>query len=283
MELIESYEDVEKNVRAFNEGLESSQELRSRLGTFTVWYYVPSEDAVGPSKFIGYRDMTAEDYLHFSGMHGEMDGGETETWLGEKQWFRGLDEGTPEYVYVKRKVDGLVRKFDKTAKTTARFRAPIDWSPPMPIHRGPLNTILYGPPGTGKTYATSRRCIEICDGHAEPSIEGIRSRYRELVGAGRVEFITFHQSYGYEEFVEGLRPDTGPGGPAEGEEDGREELGAGFRLVPTDGVLKRIANRARESATAIITSERKPYVLVIDEINRANVSKVMGELVTLLE
>ena len=85
-----------------------------------------------------------------------------------------------------------------------------------------------------------------------------------LIEEERVEFVTFHQSYGYEEFVEGLRPDTGV---AES---------AGFRLVPTAGVLKRIAERARENSEEV-------YVLVIDEINRANVSKVLGELVTLLE
>ena len=130
-----------------------------------------------------------------------------------------------------------------------------------PTSLQPLNLILYGPPGTGKTFNTARRCVEICDGTSEPEAERIRERYRELVKAEQVEFITFHESYGYEEFVEGLRPETG--------------TGAGFRLEPTEGVLKRIAERTRKS--------EKPHVLVIDEINRANVSKVMGELITLLE
>ncbi len=127
----------------------------------------------------------------------------------------------------------------------------------------PLNIILYGPPGTGKTYATARRCVEICDGSASKDEKDVRRRYRELLEEEeRVEFVTFHQSYGYEEFVEGLRPKT--------------EGGAGFRLVFRNGVLKRIAKRARKAPL-------DPYVLVIDEINRANVSKVLGELVTLLE
>ena len=96
----------------------------------------------------------------------------------------------------------------------------------------------------------------------EPGEAHIRERYRELVERqAQVEFITFHESYGYEEFVEGLRPETGGD--------------AGFSLEPTAGVLKRIAERARAS--------EEPHVLVIDEINRANVSKVMGELITLLE
>ena len=104
----------------------------------------------------------------------------------------------------------------------------------------PQNIILYGPPGTGKTYATARRCVEICDGSAERSDEEIRCRYNEFVESGRVEFITFHQSYGYEEFVEGLRPDTGRD---------EEDDGTGFRLVATDGVLKRLARRARVPET----------------------------------
>ena len=133
---------------------------------------------------------------------------------------------------------------------------------------GALNTILYGPPGTGKTYDTVRQCVKLCDGSADRTSDGIHERYRALVEAGRVEFITFHQSYGYEEFVEGLRPAIGP-------EVSGENSGGGFRLVATDGVLKRIAERASESPV--------PHVLVIDEINRANVSKVLGELVTLLE
>ena len=104
---------------------------------------------------------------------------------------------------------------------------------PKPSLDHPLNTILYGPPGTGKTYATFQRCVEICDstvGGKTP--EAIHERYRKLVEGGRVEFVTFHQSYGYEEFVEGLRPET-------------EGDGGGFRLRVRDGVLKRIAKRAR--------------------------------------
>ena len=127
----------------------------------------------------------------------------------------------------------------------------------------PLNTILYGPPGTGKTYLTARRCVEICDGEAPQDDNKTRDRYQKLVADERVEFITFHESYGYEEFVEGLRPAPNEGG------------GPGFRLKPVSGVLKVIAERAKRYP--------ENYVLVIDEINRANVSKVMGELITLLE
>ena len=124
------------------------------------------------------------------------------------------------------------------------------------------NVILYGPPGTGKTFTTTMRCVEICDGRSPEQPEERRARYRDLMREGRVEFVTFHQSYGYEEFVECLRP------VASGT--------AGMELKVEAGVLTRIAERARNDGD-------RPYVLVIDEINRANVSKVLGELITLLE
>ncbi len=129
-----------------------------------------------------------------------------------------------------------------------------------------LNTIFYGPPGTGKTYATFKRCVEICDGEVGQSEEdAIRERYKQLRDEDkRIEFVTFHQSYSYEEFVEGLRPKV------------VKDNGGGFRLKVRNGVLKRIAKRAQKNS-------EHSYVLVIDEINRANISKVLGELVTLLE
>ena len=129
--------------------------------------------------------------------------------------------------------------------------------------RRSLNTILYGPPGTGKTYATASRCMEICDGKIPQDAGERRARYGKLMDEGRIEFVTFHQSYGYEEFVEGIRP------VADADEN------AAMQLSVEPGVVKRIAERARKVP--------EPHVLVIDEINRANISKVMGELITLLE
>jgi 5-methylcytosine-specific restriction protein B len=83
------------------------------------------------------------------------------------------------------------------------------------------------------------------------------------------EFVTFHQSFAYEEFVEGLKPvadeDTG---------------GISYEVVP--GVFKRICERARAAWEA--NRENPPkYLLVVDEINRANIAKVLGELITLIE
>jgi 5-methylcytosine-specific restriction protein B len=69
-----------------------------------------------------------------------------------------------------------------------------------------LNTILYGPPGTGKTISTFARAVQICDGVVPATDADIFRRYEVLREDNRVVFVTFHQSYGYEEFVEGFRP-----------------------------------------------------------------------------
>ena len=145
----------------------------------------------------------------------------------------------------------------------------MDGDGAMPDNLHPLNKILYGPTGTGKTFTAIRRSVKICDGVIGHSDDDDKSRYDELVEEGRVKFVTFHESYGYEEFVEGLRPETNS-------DNSDNQNSSGFRLVTKDGILKHMAEHASKS-------EDKRHVLIIDEINRANVSKVLGELVTLME
>jgi len=71
----------------------------------------------------------------------------------------------------------------------------------------PLNTILYGPPGTGKTYHTIQRAAEIIFGNTLTDYAQAQHIFNEKLGS-RIEFITFHQNYSYEDFIQGLRPDT---------------------------------------------------------------------------
>jgi hypothetical protein len=235
----------------------------------------------------------------------------------------------------------------------------------------PLNTIFYGPPGTGKTYNTILRATEIVENryidNYEEAIKIFNSKLHD-----QIEFITFHQNYSYEDFIQGIRPDT----------DNNEEL----TFEKRDGVFKLIADRAlrnlKESENLVIPKksfndafnkfispleegeveeievkmtkvsyyitavtsksinfrkdngstihtlsistlgrmyeaetdleikglqhyynallnellkigkdksginekvEKKNYVIIIDEINRANISRVFGELITLIE
>lgn len=132
----------------------------------------------------------------------------------------------------------------------------------------PLNCILYGAPGTGKTYATAAYALAVAENKELKEVEResrdlIMQRYNQLVENGRVTFTTFHQSYGYEDFIQGMRPDTSKTGN-----------GLNFKIV--DGVFKGIADRAFRDPS-------NDYVIIIDEINRANISKVFGELITLIE
>lgn len=100
-------------------------------------------------------------------------------------------------------------------------------SEPLPIY--PLNTIFYGPPGTGKTYHTLLRAAEIIEGREIEDYAEAQRIFNENLG-DKIEFITFHQNYSYEDFIQGLRPDT---------ENGQE-----LTFERKDGVFKRLADRA---------------------------------------
>ena len=232
----------------------------------------------------------------------------------------------------------------------------------------PLNQILYGPPGTGKTYGVVRKALEIIEGNASDN----RYKFKEYVEKGQIKFITFHQSYGYEEFVEGIKAETKNDNVSYKIEDGafksickrangdkillkdaKEELTEdGFKKLyknyvdklpifsnnmygkiletPTDKqpfylyknnqfsilvkpqnsndpktiscdkLIKDIFhndNYGMPSYEPVIIQDilgqeyesykakkiKQNYILIIDEINRGNISKIFGELITLIE
>lgn len=117
------------------------------------------------------------------------------------------------------------------------------------------NVILYGPPGTGKTYAVRNSLKYLC--------QGDKSRY---------EIVQFHPSFTYEDFIEGIKPKGVT-------KDGNIK----FELV--DGVFKKFCKRAKEECEKAKEEEREPnaYYFIVDEINRANLSSVFGETLSLLE
>ncbi len=81
-------------------------------------------------------------------------------------------------------------------------------NPMAPKKNQPLNQILYGPPGTGKTYNTINKALEIIDGNVPSTRAEAKIRFDELRDDGQIVFTTFHQSFGYEEFVEGIKAKT---------------------------------------------------------------------------
>lgn len=128
------------------------------------------------------------------------------------------------------------------------------------------NVILQGAPGTGKTYATA--AVALCVlGQTDIDLSdhaAVMKRYDELLDK-QIFFTTFHQSLDYEDFIEGLKPVVQ-----------RDDTGnaIGVSYEPKDGIFKQ--------ACAAVDTD-KPVVLIIDEINRGNVSKIFGELITLIE
>ena len=123
--------------------------------------------------------------------------------------------------------------------------------------------ILYGPPGTGKTYHAERVARELVARHnfGRAFAALTREQRKQIAGPEAeepfVESCTFHPMYSYEDFIEGYRPD-----------------GEGFSLRP--GIFKRMAT------TAAARPDKK-FVLIIDEINRGNIARIFGELITLVE
>lgn len=226
----------------------------------------------------------------------------------------------------------------------------------------PRNQILYGPPGTGKTYNTIIKAMDIInpklvqrdkDGNVE-KYDTLKEKFDELKQQGQIEFVTFHQSYSYEEFVEGIKPDLESNELKYKLEDGIfkkicnsakiniegdfEKIYSQFieeidenhefktqkgsfkiRVNDNDGLTIRTGDNFEKETCGTITKEQiknqtftsigrkqkleaitkylkekyglifsasntvKPHILIIDEINRGDVSKIFGELITLIE
>ncbi len=127
--------------------------------------------------------------------------------------------------------------------------------------------ILYGPPGTGKTYWAERSAIDLAAyslagkpfeelSHAEKAmIEG------EAESLGLVRICCFHPAYGYEDFIEGYRPEL---------QDGR------MSFVLRDGIFKQLCRDAEKQP-------KRQFYLIIDEINRGDIPRIFGELLTVIE
>jgi len=227
-----------------------------------------------------------------------------------------------------------------------------------------LNQILYGPPGTGKTYNTVIKAMSIIDNTeykdvSDEQYSALKTRFDDLKQAGQIEFVTFHQSYSYEEFVEGIKPDLSSDDLKYVLEDGIfknicehaevkfsdnfDEIYSKFldEINSTEGLFKLKTRKYKKEYGLEINSNNnlniymgndfhkqgtltkeniqrhflqtrtqsdwsgyydgiidylqdkyhlkkqnkkiQPHILIIDEINRGDVSKIFGELITLIE
>jgi hypothetical protein len=185
------------------------------------------------------------------------------------EWLRRTPTNVPEVSYIITKaltdisewpveVNLLFRALDfQMPNLTSTKTAP----PTSGTKRKPTNIIFYGPPGTGKTYKTKEHAICTCLGKDNYRKDKAEGDFKSLLASGQVEFTTFHQSYDYADFVVGFKPET---------------VGDTMVFKPKPGLLLRLAKRARENPT-------RQYLLIMDEVNRGNISKIFGELITLIE
>ncbi|WP_165251994.1 AAA family ATPase [Paludisphaera soli] len=127
--------------------------------------------------------------------------------------------------------------------------------------------ILYGPPGTGKTYWAERTALDLASYPlAGKPFDGLSEGEKAEVtggpsGLGSVRMVSFHPAYGYEDFIEGYRPEL---------HEGR------MTFALRDGVFKELCRDAEKRPD-------RPFVLIIDEINRGDVTRIFGELLTVVE
>lgn len=198
--------------------------------------------------------------------------------------------GVPDDEEITRDLAALLMAYDKqivapidglAVQASAQEQEDEDQVPGRPLLAvAPTNLILYGPPGTGKTYATVERAVCLCDGSLPPGgREAVATRYRELVARKRIIFVTFHQSYAYEDFVEGLRPETGGG------ENGEEASSGGFSLRPHPGVFRQIAglaqdNRGRAISAPSFDRERQVFKMSLGRSGEAEGAGIFREAIS---
>ena len=154
---------------------------------------------------------------------------------------------------------------------------------PMPLKsedKGDLNLIFYGPPGSGKTFSAKNKAVDIVSGVSGYSRGEYIRLYKQYCSEGKIKFITFHQSYSYEDFICGIFPSLNRG-----------DLSYKIRIGSFLGFCYPLLQKRLDEgdgevpSTEVIEGDyvKGNKVIIIDEINRGNVSSIFGELMTLIE
>lgn len=130
------------------------------------------------------------------------------------------------------------------------------------------NIILFGPPGTGKTYSTTQRAVELALGDESDDLsrKEVKKAYAELEAEGRITFATFHQSFSYEDFIEGIKPVI-------------DDDSSDVRYEIAKGVFKEIAGRAEKNyRISQLDPETLESTNYFESLNQAFISHVIGRL-----
>lgn len=172
------------------------------------------------------------------------------------EYYKVSEDGIPIPEQLKKKFGKTIIPLKKNEFETLEALFETEISPIEKVHS--LNQILYGPPGTGKTYQTINYALAIIENKTVSQIDSeeknngratLLERYKQYKSGEQVEFITFHQNYAYEDFIQGLRPKV---------DDHSDSL----RFELKDGVFKEITDRALNNYKASLNSssglEKKP-------------------------
>lgn len=204
--------------------------------------------------YVNYRDVEVLGFIS--------DDEQPESRLFGQNTFISCGSHTKRWQYINRLYTSMTTGREKSTALRAY----------MELLKSKKNIILQGAPGTGKTYTTPALAVGICNESFTDFDERARLKeeYERLRASRRISFCTFHQSLDYEDFVEGLKPQL---------ENGH----ISYRIEP--GIFKSICREATLAYQEAASEKRlaPSYVLIIDEINRGNISKIFGELITLLE
>jgi len=130
-------------------------------------------------------------------------------------------------------------------------------------------TILYGPPGTGKTYSTTQYAVSIIENKDLHDIQAeayqsVKGRYDEYKASGQIDFVTFHQSMSYEDFIEGIKPVM--------QDDDNDLLPSELQYEIKDGIFKEIARTALD-AIEYEASSQKEILIPKDKLDN-NIHKL---------
>ena len=246
--IVERYDKCEKNIKGFGPSIISEILLFVFPNKYCIWNYASSY--VSPELKINI--------LPNSIFKGRSKTGEkySECIQTMKLIKKELGEyGVRDFI----DLDILFRHVSKRIDVTSEHDGKIDTI--IETLKQNRQIVLYGPPGTGKTFTAREIATQMLSQESNDASR-ISKGFQDFQNEGSVDIVQFHPSYSYEDFVQGIKPVTNPNNSIT------------YRV--RNGIFKKICQYKDLSGTGI-------KILIIDEINRGNLSKIFGELIYALE